>query len=277
MTKIQRADLSDIQHHYDSLSALYGRWWGDHIHHGYWEGEEEPAAAQEKLIEKLAIAAGISFGDEVLDVGCGLGGSSIWLAKRFDCRVHGITISPVQAKIAAARAGNEGLGKAVTFDTADANHLRFPFASFDAIWAIECIEHLYDKGRFFDSCSRMVRPGGKLAICTWLAHEDPDAEQSRLLEQVCHGMICPALASMEDHLEWLRASGFQQIAASDLTANVKKTWDRTARIVQRPELQAILRVSPQRTRDFANAFPLMQQAYATEAMRYGMFTARLSE
>jgi tocopherol O-methyltransferase len=60
--------------------------------------------AQIQLMERLAERAGIPRGARVLDIGCGLGGSAMWLAEQFDCDVTGITISSVQARMAASKA-----------------------------------------------------------------------------------------------------------------------------------------------------------------------------
>ena len=85
--------IDAIQRHYDRLSAFYRTFWGDHIHHGLWEGARNAKEAQVALIERLAAKADIRPGSHVLDVGCGLGGSSIWLARNLKCTVVGLTIS----------------------------------------------------------------------------------------------------------------------------------------------------------------------------------------
>jgi tocopherol O-methyltransferase len=95
--------LEDIRHHYDRLSTLYAALWGEHLHHGYWDAEESVSAAQENMVRLLAKEMEIARGASVLDLGCGIGGSSCWLARHLDCTVLGITISPVQAKMAARR------------------------------------------------------------------------------------------------------------------------------------------------------------------------------
>src|SRR5262249_11000504 len=105
---------------------FYGALWGEHIHHGYWEGEESPAAAQEKLVARLAERAGVPRGARVLDVGCGLGGSALWLARHLGWSGPGITISPVAAPMAPARAQNEDVADQVRFLVLDANRLDLP-------------------------------------------------------------------------------------------------------------------------------------------------------
>jgi tocopherol O-methyltransferase len=82
-------NMEAVREHYDRLSVFYRALWGEHIHHGYWEDVETPSTAQEKLIERLASLAGIKPGSRVLDVGCGLGGSALWLARHLGCSVLG--------------------------------------------------------------------------------------------------------------------------------------------------------------------------------------------
>jgi tocopherol O-methyltransferase len=271
----ERDLVKAIRDHYDRISALYRALWGAHIHHGYWQNEERPEAAQVKLIARLAERAGIPCGARVLDVGCGLGGSSVWLARHLGCSVTGITISPIQVKMAAQRAMAENLGHQVRFLVMDANRLDLLSESFDVVWVIECSEHLADKARFIATCARLLKPGGKLALCAWLkAAERVRPEHGRLIAQVCQGMLCPSLASLRDYTQWMRASGLRAIDAEDITRQVEQTWDHCAAIAERPEIKALLRLADAPTRDFVRAFGAIRRAYAEGAMGYGMFTAK---
>src|SRR5215469_10285205 len=108
-------ESENIRRHYDRLSRFYRLFWGDHLHHGYWENGESVPRAQVQLIERLAERAAIPRGARVLDIGCGLGGSAIWLAEHLECDVTGLTISPVQARMASAKAKSRGLSDRVRF------------------------------------------------------------------------------------------------------------------------------------------------------------------
>lgn len=97
-----------IRDHYDILAPYYHRFWGDHIHHGFGENGESLPEAQLNLVEKLAACARIPRGARVLDVGCGVGGSALWLGRELGCSVLGITVSGVQVEIARRAAAAAG-------------------------------------------------------------------------------------------------------------------------------------------------------------------------
>jgi tocopherol O-methyltransferase len=126
-------EIDHIRRHYDRLSFLYRLFWGEHLHHGYWEDNETVQCAQIQLMERLAERAGVPRGAHVLDIGCGLGGSVLWLAEQFDCEVTGITISQVQARMASAKAKSRRLTHHVRFKVHDANQWQPEPASVDLV------------------------------------------------------------------------------------------------------------------------------------------------
>jgi len=227
-----------------------------------------------KLVARLAERASVPRGTRILDVGCGLGGSALWLARHLGCTVTGITISPVQVQLAAERARAENLGDRVRFLLMDANQLDLAPESFDVVWVVECSEHIDDKAGLLAGCSRALTPGGRLALCAWLATENPTAERAQLIAEVCQGMLCPSLGSQNDYNHWMEAGGLHAIEFEDVTGRVQRTWTRCAAIVERPEVKGLLKLMDSRTRDFVQTFGAMHRAYASGAMAYGMFIAR---
>ena len=267
-----------IRDHYDQLSMFYRAFWGEHIHHGYWEAGEKHTAktAQERLVQLLARRASLPQGARVLDIGTGVGGSARWLARTLGCHVDGITISPVQAEMATEQARKEGLSDRTRFWVHDAHDLDALDDGYDAVWVIECSEHLEDKPAFLAAAARRLRPGGVFAACSWLRGKVPDAEARRLLEQVEAGMLVPPLPTMRQFVTWLEEAGFNPVAAEDLTRRVESTWERCTTLVRRPEIQALLRVSSARVQHFVEAFPAMHEAYRRDVMAYGLFIGHRS-
>src|ERR1700741_1087262 len=90
-----------VRKHYERVSPYYQILWGEHLHHGYWiRGDESKERAQQQLIEHLARVAKIKRGKRILDIGCGFGASSLYLAKELDAEATGITISKIQLDVA---------------------------------------------------------------------------------------------------------------------------------------------------------------------------------
>ena len=82
MIAVDGIKKSSIRSHYQLGTLFYRFLWGPHIHHGLWNGEESASIAQCQLTDNLADMGEIRAGDKVVDVGCGMGGSSIRLALR---------------------------------------------------------------------------------------------------------------------------------------------------------------------------------------------------
>jgi tocopherol O-methyltransferase len=266
-----------VRCHYDRLSMFYWWFWGEHIHHGFWRNGESPREAQVNLIEELAGHMAIPRGAKVLDIGSGLGGSALWLATELCCSVSGITISPVQKAIAERRARSLGLKDRVCFAVKDANRLDFPAESFDAIWCIECSEHLVDKANFIQDCANLLRPGGVFGLCTWLAPEPSSpCANSKLIADICSAMLCPSLGTWNDYKRWISETGLHEIKVQDVTPRVEKTWEICQRISSRAMVRAFSLLMGSQTRHFLTHFGAMQRAYREGTMRYAMFSARKS-
>jgi len=274
-----------IRSHYDLATPFYRLVWGPHIHHGLWSLEDTardvpampPRVAQEQLTDTLCMLAGIGSADRVLDVGCGMGGSSIRLARQIGCDVTGITLSGVQRRWAAMSARLQSLGGRVTFSRTDAEAAKFPPASFDVVWSIECTEHLFDKRAFFRHAAGWLKPGGRVAICVWLAAEDaadrPDKREQ--VEAVCDAFLCPSLGTFSDYCGWMTDSGLEIVITEDWTRRVERTWELCEARVRRLGLHRIASIFDRRQAVFLEHFTTLLDAYRSDAMQYGCIVARL--
>jgi tocopherol O-methyltransferase len=200
-----------------------------------------------------------------------MGGSTIELARRYQCRTTGLTLSPVQRGWAALAARWQGVGGRARFRCADAETIRLPPASFDVVWNVECSEHFFDKPAFFRRAAVWLRPGGRVALCAWLAGDAADAEREARL--VCEGFLCPSLGTADDYRGWLREAGLSVRTFEDLTARVGQTWDICIRRVRASGVGWLARLVGKEMRSFLDHFATLGNAYRSGAMRYGLFIA----
>jgi SAM-dependent methyltransferase len=113
----------------------------------------------------LARVAGLRHFMEVLDVGCGVGGPARTLAAEFGCRVTGIDTREEYIGVARELSDRVGMGGQVAFRRGNAVDLPFPDASFDAVWVQHTVASVEDKPALFLEARRVLRPGGRLALC----------------------------------------------------------------------------------------------------------------
>ena len=198
-------------------------WCGDThaLHYGIWDASAQ--THNEALLNTnrfLADKAGITSGEQVLDAGCGLGGSSLWLARERGAVVDGITISEKQVKVANGLAAGMRLGDRARFHLKDFTATEFPDASFDVVWAIESITHTVDKSEFFREAYRVLRPGGRLILADWFVENYPrNPQEDDLLRDVMEGNAAhiepPAVFARE-----MQAAGFTPAGNWDATDEV---------------------------------------------------------
>lgn len=100
----------------------------------------------------------------VLDVGCGVGITAAYIAKRYGCRVVGIDLTPEMLPWAHKRAEKEGVSRLVELKVADARNLPFKSGTFDLVLSESVIIFTKDRKAVLKECSRVLKKGGLLAI-----------------------------------------------------------------------------------------------------------------
>jgi tocopherol O-methyltransferase len=262
-----------IRDHYNLATPFYRLFWGPHIHHGFWTGDESPRSPQVELTDRLASLAAIAVGQQIVDIGCGMGASSIHLAKTRRCRSLGITISPVQRHWASISSRWHRVNRNVGFRCADAEQIALAEEICDVVWSIECTEHLFDKAGFFKRAAKWLRPGGKMAICAWLAGDTSDPARTRQVHDVCEGFFCPSLGTFGDYAAWMEAAGLRVEHALDWSLRVVRTWEICRNRIERSHIRWLARLLGRNSLLFLNRFDTILKAYRSGAMKYGCFVA----
>lgn len=127
--------------------------------------------ATEALIELCRIGRG----KYVLDVGCGVGATPCFIAKKYGCRVVGVDILPAMVERSKERAKREGIIDQVEFRVADAQALPFDDELFDAVITESATAFPKDKQKAVDEYARVTKPGGYVGLneSTWLKSPPP--------------------------------------------------------------------------------------------------------
>lgn len=177
-----RAYKENVGDEYDSWTedGVLEYYWGEHIHLGYYTEKERQRGYRKKdfkqakldFVDQMLKWSGATSPSKVLDVGCGIGGTTRILAKNFPgAQVQGITLSNSQVKRGTELAAEQGLGNC-SFQVMDALHMDIPDDSFDLVWACESGEHMPDKKLYIEEMTRVLKPGGTLVIACWCQREE---------------------------------------------------------------------------------------------------------
>nr|XP_043632192.1 probable tocopherol O-methyltransferase, chloroplastic [Erigeron canadensis] len=279
-----------IAEFYDESSGMWENIWGEHMHHGFYDNDavvqlSDHRAAQIRMVEQALSFASVPDDEEkkpktIVDVGCGIGGSSRYLAKKYGAECQGITLSPVQAERAQALAADQGLADKVSFQVADALNQPFPNGKFDLVWSMESGEHMPDKLKFVSELVRVAAPGATIIIVTW-CHRDllPTEkslrpEEEKILNKICSGFYLPAWCSTADYVKLLESLSLQDIKSADWSANVAPFWPAVIKTALSWKGFTSLLCSGWKTIKGAMVMPLMIEGFKKDIIKFSIITCK---
>ncbi|WNZ45585.1 methyltransferase domain-containing protein [Leptolyngbya boryana CZ1] len=269
-----------IQQFYDASSGLWEQVWGEHMHHGYYgadgKTQKERRQAQIDLIEELLKWAGITKAEKILDVGCGIGGSSLYLAEKFGAEATGITLSPVQANRAKERSRVAQIS--ANFQVADALNMPFEDNSFDLVWSLESGEHMPDKQKFLAECYRVLKPGGTFIMATW-CHRPTDQvpltiDDRKRLAEIYRVYCLPYVISLPEYTAIAQEIGLQDIQTADWATAVAPFWNVVIDSAFTPGAIFGLLTSGWTTIQAALSLGSMQQGYKRGLIKFGLLCGK---
>lgn len=219
----------DISDYYEQTEVHYRSAWDLNkslaLHYGYWRKDTRNFRdSLRHMNEEMALRAEIKKEDQVLDAGCGVGGSAIFLAQHIGCRVTGITITPSQVESARQNAKIHQVDHLVDFALQDFSHTDFPDQSFDVIWALESSCHAPNKADFAKEVSRLLKPGGRLIIGDYYKKESPfSPKEEKIFRNWLHAWAIDDIPTLSDFTSYLKQNGLVDVQAPDITPFIKKS------------------------------------------------------
>jgi ubiquinone/menaquinone biosynthesis C-methylase UbiE len=150
--------------------------------------------SSERLLEQLAITPGM----RVLDLGCGVGSTCRYLARKYNCTVVGLDLDPEMILQARARSRSHRYA-GIEYCEADANDTGLENDSFDRV-IVQSVACFNDKPTLLKEITRLLKQGGQVGLneVTWV---QPPTEK---VERVTRATICETFkgALLED--DWVR-------------------------------------------------------------------------
>lgn len=199
---------------------------------GLWYEETKSLGeAMHNLNKKIAKLAGMNNTCTLLDAGCGVGGTTIFLAKEFGSIVHGIGIVPQQIEQCKENAAREGVGDKAHYQVMDYCQTNYPDAFFDVVIGIESICHADSKAEFLKEAHRILKPGGRLVIADPLQAKDnlSAKEQKTLYDDSFHGCAVFELWTADQYLTELEKLGYQTFEHTEYTDQIRPSIKRLRR------------------------------------------------
>jgi len=245
------------------VEAFYSEWkwenlgeyyWDDHVHLGYWENPDNETwdlatmrknklkvvekqlefglkGASDTLKDRIARASP-SNPLQILDLGCGIGGSSRWLAQHFGeerVNVTGITITHYQVNRGNNLTAQRGVKnvKAVWGDILDMERTAgLHDKTFDIVWSLESEHHIAEKIKMAQEVYRVLKPGGLLILNSQNRRSTPplSEDEKELLEHVENGGSCPKWSTIKEMETHFGGAGLKNMHTEDWGKQIGIDW-----------------------------------------------------
>lgn len=213
--------MNAVKVYYEDTTEIYRNWGGEFapaMHYGYWVDDMQNSSYSElhfasltQMNMKMAMMAGIVPGERVLDAGCGMGNSSIYL--------QGIGARPYAITLVAEHLADLRM-RGIDCLVQDYTKTIFPSASFDVVWALESACHAKDKAAFVNESVRLLVENGRVVIGDFFLNRQPKNEQEQYcLDALLRGWAIPGYWSTAQFIEAFQAHGFNDVS-EDITENV---------------------------------------------------------
>ncbi len=190
------------------------------IHYGYWDEKVKSfPESLRRMNEVMAETAKIKQGETVLDAGCGVGGSSIYLAKTLGCKAVGVTLSAKQVSHAFENAKQHGVSHLTDFKVMNYSQTEFPDQSFDIVWGCESICYADDKEQFVKEAYRVLKPGGRLIIADGMVTKFENNENPTMRRWL-EGWAAKYIETPERFTQFMKNAGFTNVSFRDITPYV---------------------------------------------------------
>lgn len=221
-----------VSRFYDVVTRFYEYGWGSSFHFAPRRSGEGLHAAQRRQEAGVAELLGLGPGTQAVDIGCGVGGPLINIAKSTGASITGLNFNAyqvAQCRRAARRAGLQG-----RCDFLLANYMDTPLEDgcFDAAYSFEAICHAPDKRLCLRELWRLIRPGGRIALTEWCLtdlFDGNDRLHRDIRDRIEFANATPGLPTAAQFVAAVGETGFEVLSSRDqaLESDLDSPWYRS--------------------------------------------------
>jgi cyclopropane fatty-acyl-phospholipid synthase-like methyltransferase len=216
-----------VRAYYDENTNLFLKFGGNrkaqNIHRSLWLQDtktlEDALNTTNNLIQK-EIESVAPTNARIADLGCGVGASLFYIHPRLQnpAPALGLTLSPVQARLAQESAKQLGLQEHIHFAEGDFTSVPLPSGSLDAVYSVEAVCHAVDPEKYFKEANRLLRKGGKLIIVDdYQAARPFNKHEQKWLDAYVEGWYVPGVRTVEQTKQFAKAHQLNLIKNEELT------------------------------------------------------------
>ena len=220
-----------VRTYYDENTNLFLKFSGSkkaqNIHRTLWMQDTktlEDALNTSNALIKAEIESVTQTNARIADLGCGVGASLFYIYPRLQnpAPALGLTLSPVQARLAQESASQLALQDHIRFAEGDFTSVPLPSESLDAVYSVEAVCHAVDPEKYFKEASRLLRKGGKLILVDdYQAARPFSADENKWLKAYIDGWYVPGVRTIEQVISFANKYQLQLTKNEELTPHLR--------------------------------------------------------
>ncbi|MBP6211368.1 MAG: class I SAM-dependent methyltransferase, partial [Anaerolineales bacterium] len=222
-----------VRTYYDENTNLFLKFSGtlrekpQNIHRSLWMQDTkslEDALNTSNALIKAEIESVAQTNARIADLGCGVGASLFYIYPRLQqpAPALGLTLSPVQARLAQESANQLGLQEHIRFAEGDFTSVPLPGESLDAVYSVEAVCHAVDPEKYFKEAGRLLRKGGKLILVDdYKSPHSFNSSEQKWFDAYIDGWYVPGVRTVEQTMAFANKYGLQLKKNDELTSYLR--------------------------------------------------------
>ncbi len=270
---MHRFSEEETERYYDEEDSTYRSFWDSEgsLHWGYFDGQagDDFLVACQRLNQVMLERSGIGADSLVLDLGCGNGNTSIWLAQQRLCRITGIDLSGVRIQNANDDLTRlpQDLASRIAFQKESATDLPFAEGTFTHVWSQATIYHVPDKEAVLREVYRTLQSGGTFIFDDLIK---PNAQISEDAQRYVYDrLLFDTPYNFQTYQDSLRDKGFEITQAEDLSPYLKTSYEKLRALAQQATAAGKADLD-----NLIDAYAHMSQAVADGDLGWAMYLCR---